>query len=180
MTAAQAAQQENRDRGGRYAEQAHADPGSSVLGGDPVQFDRVNPRIAPLGIDDRIAVEERIANALYVIEHDPRQGHPALEKARAALTMDGPNTREGFKTWTHRHNGKLVDTVQVTVKDGELRQVWTPGERKLNAGPTYISWGEENSRSRRDFAGVRALHSTDTRMVGWDDHMGVLVCYEVN
>lgn len=178
MTAAQAAQQNNRDRGGRYAEAAKADPGSNIgLASDPVQFAPTQP--VPLGIDGRIQVEERIENALHVIDHDPRQGHPALEKARTALTMGGPNTHEGFKTWCSRHNGKQIDTVQVTVTDGELRQVWAPGERTLNAGPTYISWGGENSRSRRDFAGVRAIHTTDTELVGWDDHMGALVCYRV-
>lgn len=178
MTAAQAAQQNNRDRGGRYAEAAKADPGSNIgLAGGPVRFAPTQP--VPLGIDDRIQVEERIENALYVIGRDPRQGHPALEKAREALTVTGPSTREGFKTWCGRHNGKIIDTVQVTVTDGELRQVWPAGERRLNTGPTYISWGETTSGSRRDFAGVRALHSTDTQMIGWDDHMGTLVCYRV-
>lgn len=99
MSAAQAAQQGNRDSGGRYTEAAHTDPGSAVLTTEEVGTRRMieamvrGGELAPAALDmtPRDALWQHAeANAMTLREREDFYAHAGLQLQMApAMLIEG-------------------------------------------------------------------------------------------
>lgn len=68
-----------------------------------------------------------------------------------------------MKEWMKAHHGKAVHTCQ---RDKRTGLTWTPGPRTVDASrATYVTL----NGSRRDYAGMKVLEKTATRLTVADD-----------
>ena len=79
---------------------------------------------------------------------------------------DGIVTKS-YKAWLTSHDAKHVDTLQARVLgDGRIVLPWSKPNRKITVKSNHVRL----DNSRRDFAGVRVLASSDNLIVVTDDH----------
>lgn len=82
-----------------------------------------------------------------------------------------------LKAWMHTHHDDTVMTAQVTMNpDNSVRSTWFPPyPRLIKAGATFATL----NGSRRDYAGMIAIASTDHSWIGYDRSMNTVVVYEL-
>lgn len=79
---------------------------------------------------------------------------------------DGIVTKS-YKAWLSSHDTEHVDTLQATVLEGGCIVLpWSKPNRKITVKSNHVRFDE----SRRDFAGVRVLASSNDFIVVTDDH----------
>ena len=95
--------------------------------------------------------------------------HRALHAIMTIPGIEKSGRLTGFSAWLHAHDGQDVTTTQVS-GDG----CWRPGPRTVKAGRTFAILGD----SRRDYAGMKELASSETWLAAWDTAMSTYVIYE--
>ena len=80
-----------------------------------------------------------------------------------------------LKTWLQNHD--TVETLQVRFTDDEdvtkITGGWLPGPRGVTTGATFATF----DGSRRDYAGIICITSTDEVWAGWNAEARTLVAY---
>lgn len=97
---------------------------------------------------------------------DRAAGVPGLlQRLEAAMA----GSKRAAKTWLQQHD--QVDTLQFTVKDGQLAGGWHAGVRPVSVRASYARF----SSSRRDFAGLIAIGASDEVWIGCSDERELII-----
>lgn len=104
-----------------------------------------------------------------------KDGSNAAQQWDNYLTDAATGSPASIATWLRAHDEQCVNTLQASVRYGEVRHLWTPGRRTIDAYATYAKLND----SARYYAGVHALRASDTVFVGYDSDMGAVIVYAV-
>lgn len=91
---------------------------------------------------------------------------------------------QALTRWMKARNGQRVITFQATVdpRAGEVRNTWEPGDRIIDSTrATRVVFIDPytGSTSERYYDRIRAIRSSDTTWVGYDESMHTLIVYTV-
>lgn len=95
-------------------------------------------------------------------------------------------TAQALRTWLTAHDGETIATMQarVDVMSQEVRQIWEPGDRRIEAKGSYANFWEiddpqAHSFSRREYAGVYVLYSDSEQLVAYSPSFHQVILYRV-
>lgn len=97
---------------------------------------------------------------------------PVAQSWHRSLVDEMPAQAQSLKSWlTGRES---LDTLQVTVRDGQVTRAWAPGVREVDTSAATFARLEG---SRRDYAGVTAQLCGRDVWVGYDTSMDTVLIY---
>lgn len=106
---------------------------------------------------------------------EAREGNEAADNWLSVMRTAVPSGRQSMKSWLSEQS-EQVATLQLSIRDGRVTSVWTPGYRTVTTGATFADF----DGSRRDFAGVEAIGADADTWVGYDKDMSTIIVHTVS